>query len=226
MIVLGTVLLNATTARFIAKIIGVFLTKSEGIIIIGASRLSRLIAQYLKQNNRHVVLIDNNQNNVKKSKALGLEAFGADIYNDNLNDNLELSDVGYLMALTGNGDINRYALKKFKEQFGENGYFRLIDPDEIDSTMSNESNSLLSKYYDFAEMEETASRYPFIHEQKIQNEKHLEDILTTKNTQEDFVPLFFKFPKGHMETVAQFENDNLSYEKGLVLAYLGKELER
>jgi len=37
MIVLGTVLLNATTARLFAKAIGVFLTKSEGILIVGAS---------------------------------------------------------------------------------------------------------------------------------------------------------------------------------------------
>ena len=52
MIVLGTVLLNATTARLFAKLVGVFLTKSEGILIIGASKVSRLIGHYLKQNNR------------------------------------------------------------------------------------------------------------------------------------------------------------------------------
>ena len=58
MIVMGTVLLNATTARFIAKSLGVFLKKSNGILIIGASEVSQLIARYLKDNNRHVVLID------------------------------------------------------------------------------------------------------------------------------------------------------------------------
>ncbi|HZJ19943.1 MAG TPA: sodium:proton antiporter, partial [Pricia sp.] len=42
MIVLGTVLLNATTARLFAKMVGVFLTKSEGILILGASKASRL----------------------------------------------------------------------------------------------------------------------------------------------------------------------------------------
>ena len=61
MIVLGTVLLNATTARVFAKLIGVFLNKSEGILILGASKVSRLIGDYLHKNDRHVVLIDNNQ---------------------------------------------------------------------------------------------------------------------------------------------------------------------
>jgi len=40
MIVLGTVVLNATTARLFAKIVGVFLKTSTGILIVGASKPS------------------------------------------------------------------------------------------------------------------------------------------------------------------------------------------
>jgi len=86
MIVLGTVLLNATTARLFAKAIGVFLKNSEGVLIVGASKLSRLIGNYLKTNGRHVVLIDNNDNNISKSKSLGLEALSTNIYSDILED--------------------------------------------------------------------------------------------------------------------------------------------
>ena len=70
MIVLGTVLLNATTARLFARIAGVFLTSSNGIIIIGASNFARLIATYLKKNNRRVVLIDSNTTSVLKKQNL------------------------------------------------------------------------------------------------------------------------------------------------------------
>ncbi|NNC62471.1 MAG: sodium:proton antiporter, partial [Eudoraea sp.] len=77
MIVLGTVLLNATTARLFAKWVGVFLERSEGILVIGASRVSRLIANYLKNNNRHVVVIDNNETNIEKCKKMGLEGIVA-----------------------------------------------------------------------------------------------------------------------------------------------------
>jgi NhaP-type Na+/H+ or K+/H+ antiporter len=80
MIVLGTVLLNATTARLFAKIVGVFLKKSNGIMIIGASKFARLIASYLKKHERSVVLIDSNINNVRAAKEQGLEAFTADVY--------------------------------------------------------------------------------------------------------------------------------------------------
>ena len=72
MIVLGTVLLNATTARIFAKIVGVFLTSSDGILIVGASPASRLIASYLKQNDRRVVLIDSNPNHIKNGPFYGV----------------------------------------------------------------------------------------------------------------------------------------------------------
>jgi len=96
MIVLGTVLLNATTARFFAKIIGVFLKKSEGILIVGASDVSRLIAAYLDKNDRHVVLIDSNKTNIAKAQKMNLEALTTDIYSNSLADDIELNDIGYV----------------------------------------------------------------------------------------------------------------------------------
>ena len=80
MIVLGTVLLNATTARIFAKLLGVFLSKSGGILIVGASRVSRLIAQYLESNGRHVVLVDSNISNINKAQESGLEAINTNLY--------------------------------------------------------------------------------------------------------------------------------------------------
>ena len=133
MIVLGTVLLNATTARIFSKLVGVFLKRSEGILIIGASQFSRLIGRYLEDNGRHVVLIDSNQNNIQLALDLGLEAFNVDIYSETLEDNIELNDVGFLMALTGSSDINEYAIDKFSQQFGENGSFRLISVEEMNN---------------------------------------------------------------------------------------------
>ena len=113
MIVLGTVLLNATTARLFAKLVGVFLKTSNGIIIVGASNFARLIATYLKKNNRRVVLIDNNPDNINKAKSLGLEAIDGNIYSDELLEDVELNDIGYLLALTGGAAVNEYSLDKF-----------------------------------------------------------------------------------------------------------------
>ncbi|BFP41145.1 sodium:proton antiporter [Flavobacteriaceae bacterium GF1] len=222
MIVLGTVLFNATTARLFSKLIGVFLTKSEGILIIGASKVSRLIANYLKNNDRHVVLIDNNEANVEKSKRLGLEAFSANVYSDTLTDNIELNDVGYLMALTGNSEINRFAIDKFRNQFGENGSFRLVDTDEMNDSENNAKDGVFSYTADFARLSETARKYPSINEVGIKDLEHYRTLIDMTRTDEDIIPVFLKMPNGNLEIVPSFSTEMAEIKEGSKLVYLGK----
>ncbi|MDO6516118.1 cation:proton antiporter [Zobellia uliginosa] len=225
MIVLGTVLLNASTARFMAKLLGVFLEKSEGIVIIGASKVSRLIADYLHKNNRHVVLVDNNQTNIEKAQKLGIEAITANIYSDNLTDNIELNDVGYLMALTGNSDINKYAVEKFSSQFGENGSFRLIDSDEMNDPENNPKEGLFSHTDDFIKLTETARMFPIIHEIEIKDKEHYEGLIEITKADDYVVPIFLKTPDGDLKIIPSFSTDFEDISGGYRLVYLGKILE-
>ncbi|APQ17299.1 cation:proton antiporter [Maribacter hydrothermalis] len=222
MIVLGTVLLNATTARVFAKLIGVFLNKSEGILILGASKASRLIGNYLHQNDRHVVLIDNNQSNIDKANKLGLEAFSANVYSDSLTDNIELNDIGYLMALTGNSDINKYAINKFQDVFGENGSFRLVDADEMTDPENNPKEGLFSHTDDFIKLMEAARKYPAIHEIDLHDTEHYEGLIEITKADADIVPLFLKNPEGDIQIITADSNDFTDIQKGYKLAYLGK----
>ena len=225
MIVLGTVLLNATTARFFAKVIGVFLKQSDGILIIGASKVSRLIGNYLKKNNRHVVLIDNNQTNVDKAKKVGMEAIVANIYSDTLTDNIELNDVGFLIALTGNTDINTFALNKFEKQFGENGAFRLASTEEINNPESLPANGLFSPNYDFIKFTETSEKYPSIHEIDIKDKSHYDDLIKRANEDADIVPIFTKSPDGNIDIMPLNYKEFSPNGEGYKLVYLGKVFE-
>ena len=222
MIVLGTVLLNATTARVFAKLVGVFLKKSEGILILGASKVSRLIGDYLHKNQRHVVLIDNNQTNINKAKKLGLEAISANIYSDSLLDNIELNDVGYLMALTGNSDINRYAIEKFEKQFGENGSFRLVDSDEMNDPENNPKEGLFSHTDDFIKLTEAARKNPTIHEVELKDTEHYEGLIEITKADQDIIPLFLKGPDGDIKIITSFSQEFTDIQEGYKLAYLGK----
>ncbi|WP_010519521.1 cation:proton antiporter [Croceivirga radicis] len=224
-IVLGTVLLNATTARLFARLVGVFLTKSEGILIIGASKVSRLIAKYLKKNKRHVVLIDSNQNNIEKAKASGLEAFVADIYSDTLTDNIELNDMGYLMAMTGNSDINKFAIEKFTSQFGENGSFRLVDSDEMNNPDNNPKEGLFSHTDDFIKLTETARKNSTIHEITIKDREHYEAMIELTKANNAIIPLFLKQPDGDLVIIPSFSKEFTEIEEGSQLVYLGEEFE-
>lgn len=222
MIVLGTVLLNATTARLFAKTVGVFLSKSEGILIIGASKFSRLIGDYLQKNNRHVVLVDSNRNNVNKAKNLGLEAFSANIYTDSLKDNIELSDIGYLMSLTGNADINNYAINKFNKQFGEHGSFRLVSSDEMNDPENNPKEGLFSHTDNFIKMQEVTRKYPAIHEIELTDLKHYQELIEITNSDEEIIPLFLKDAVGDLKIISSFNREFSDVQEGFKLVYLGK----
>jgi NhaP-type Na+/H+ or K+/H+ antiporter len=222
MIVLGTVLLNATTARVFAKVVGVFLKDSQGILIVGASRLSRIIGEYLHKHNRHVVLIDNNASNIDKAKKLGLEAFDANIYSDALSDNIELNDVGYLMALTGNPDINEFAIDKFGDQFGENGAFRLINSKEMNDPQNNPKEGLFSHTDDFIKLMETTKKYPLIHEIDLKDKAHYDQLIEMTTADDDIIPIFLKAPDGDLKIISSFSTDFQDIKEGYKLVYLGK----
>ena len=225
-VVLGTVLLNATTARPFAKMIGVFLKSSDGILMVGASKVSRVIAQYLLKNNRHVVLIDNNPINIDKAKAQGLEAFTANIYSDNIVDNLELTDVGYLLAMTANPEINQFVVEKFQHQFGENGSFRIADSDELNLAEISEKTGLFSHTDDFVRMLDAVRKSPTIHEMDLQNTNHFLKVLNLAQENPDSIPLFVKYPDGFLNTIPNVLYNKVDLTEGFRFVYLGQLLDQ
>jgi NhaP-type Na+/H+ or K+/H+ antiporter len=220
-VVLGTVLLNATTARPFSKLLGVFLTKSEGILIVGASKASRLIGRYLQRNNRHVVLIDSNQTNIDRAKNLGLEAFTANIYSDTLTDNIELNDVGYLIAMTPNSDINKYAIEKFRDQFGENGSFRIVDSDELSDPENSQKQELFSTNDDYVKMEDAVRSSPVIHELEISGRRQFDKVFGRMQSDDEIIPLFLKAPDGELHIIPSFFREGKELTEGFRLVYLG-----
>ncbi|RMZ50872.1 cell shape-determining protein [Flavobacteriaceae bacterium PRS1] len=224
MIVLGTVLLNATTARLFARIVGVFLKKTNGILIIGASNVSRLIANYLEKNDRHVVLIDSNRTNIAKAKEEGLEAFNTNIYSDALTDNIELNDMGYLMALTGSSDINKYAINKYRNQFGENGAYRLVTEEEMLDPTNNPKEALFSHTVNFPRLTRIVKKYPVIHEIEINDEAHFKKLVEITINDKNSIPLFVKDTNGELEIISSYSLENPDIAEGYLLVYLGKPM--
>ena len=225
MIVLGTVLLNATTARFVARILGVYLKNAKGVLIIGASSISRLIAKYLQENGRHVVLVDSNPDNIRKAKELGLEAIEESVYSDDLVNNIELNDVGYIMAMTGNSDINRTAITKFRKQFGENGSFRLISSEEMNDPETNPEEGLFSHTDDYIKLAEVSRKYPTIHESPLNSREHYAGLIEISKTDPEIIPLFVKSSDGELEIIPAHSSE-VEIGEGSTLVYLGKKIEK
>ena len=223
MIVMGTVFLNATTARIMAVITGVILKKSEGILIVGSSEPSRLIATYLKNNGRRVVLIDSNRNNISKAKEEGLEAIECDIYGDEIFENIELNDIGFLLALTGSNTINEYALSKLKPSFGEEGAYRLISGEEMRDPNNNTEDGLFSQTDDFINISEVVRDYPIINEVTIKSNEHYQQIMEATMDEIKTVPVFVKDLDNEIHMIPA-NHKLLKVEEGYKLMYIGKKL--
>ncbi len=222
MIVLGTVLLNATTARLFSKIVGVFLKSSNAILIVGASNPSRLIASYLRDKGKRVVLIDSNKNFINQAQEDGFEAIAVNIYDDDLGSNIELSDVGYLIAMTGNDAVNKYALSTFSEIFGEHGSFRLASSLEVVNAKEKERLGFFTPNDDYINLSEAFRENPTIKEVKIENEQEYDAVLKMLAKEEKSIPLFIENEKG-LYLIAEVEKEEME-KKNLVLSYLGKEI--
>ncbi len=222
MIVLGTVLLNATTARLFAKIVGVFLKSSNAILIVGASNPSRLIAKYLKGKGKRVILIDANKNFIDEAVKSDLEAFKIDIYNEDLSDNIELNDVGYLIAITGSDAVNKHAITTFSKIFGEQGSYKIASSVEAQNATLKEREAFFTPNDDFINLSEAYRENPFINEVKINSAEEYQKILELLALEEKSIPLFIEKDKD-LYLVPEFEKTS-DEKQGLTLSYLGKKL--
>lgn len=224
MIVLGTVLFNATTARMVAAKLGVILKNSEGIVMVGANMASRIMAKYLVDNGRHVVMIDNNKSNIENAKKMGIEGFKMDIFNEDPTEKVEFNDMAYIMALTGSHEVNRYVIEKFRDTLGEKGTYRLVTEDEMNGTLDIPEGGLFSSTDDYINFSEVARDYPHIYEIEITEEKNLNDYMSILNPNKHSIPVFIKQKSGNIEVIPS-DKSSLTVKEGDVLVYLGQKVD-
>lgn len=223
MVVLGTVLLNATTAGLVAKGLGVLSSKSNGFLMIGATKAARIIGKYLNDQGLNVVLVDTNPSNVNYAKKLGLTAINTNIYNDDLTDVIELGDVGNVLAMTSNTDVNNFALNKFSERFGENGSFRLASTSEVRDEAVGDENILFSKVDDYYTLDRIARDHSEIHELTIKDAKTLQQALSELDDNPINIPLFIRRDSSY--EIVQSDYSKIELVPDSVLVYMGQKIE-
>jgi hypothetical protein len=129
------------------------------------------------------------------------------------------------MAMTGNSDINEYAIEKFQSQFGENGAFRLVNSEEMNDPDSTPKEGLFSHTDDFIKITEAIRKYPTIHEIDLRDNEHYEGLIEITKADKDMIPLFLKTPEGDLRIISSFSMDFTDIKEGFQLAYLGKRME-
>ncbi len=222
MVVMGTVLINASTAKWVAKKLGVFISKPDGVLIIGANNASRLISKYLNNRGKHVVLVDQNKIAIQKAKDLGLEAFEVDIFNDDLNEIFELNDIGYVLAFTSSSYVNEFVMEKYNEIFGKKGTYRLITAEELKSSKAKEMDGIFSFNDDFINIVETARDNPFVYELKLNTTEEFFEYFKKLNNCSQTIPLFVFDNKQNLKIIPS-NPESFEVSKGSILVYMGNK---
>ncbi|MBI1184263.1 sodium:proton exchanger [bacterium] len=133
LIIVGTVVVQGSTAKAFARALGVLRKVPNGIVLVGASEMARIIGKRLSDEGFDVVLADTSHTHIADAKALGLETYEGNILADQVFEELDLSRVGKLLATTSNSGINTSSCRWFEQELGEENVFRLVSKLEVEN---------------------------------------------------------------------------------------------
>ena len=124
-VIIGTVVFQSLTAKPLAMRLGVVESSPQGLLLIGANTVARMIGRELKKNGFEVLLTDSYRPNVKQAKMEGLHVFYGNPISQFAERELDLVSIGRLLGMSQNSDLNLLAMQRYAAEFGENNVFAL-----------------------------------------------------------------------------------------------------
>jgi NAD(P)-dependent dehydrogenase (short-subunit alcohol dehydrogenase family) len=88
------------------------------VLILGADRVGRTVAQALQQHGFRALLVDSDSTKVEEARSLGLEARQGEILSRRVLRSLNLDGIGHFLAVTPNDDVNTLSAAHFRRVFG------------------------------------------------------------------------------------------------------------
>ena len=124
-IIIGTVVIQSTTAQHIAEFLKVREPSPTGLLIIGAGNVARAIGKELQSHNFKTLLTDSTWENIRLARMDGLETYFGNPISEHADRNLNLSGLGKLLAMSGRLNLDTLACLRFKSEFGPKNIYEL-----------------------------------------------------------------------------------------------------
>jgi NhaP-type Na+/H+ or K+/H+ antiporter len=142
--ILATVVVQSTTARMLARALGVAEPEPKGFLIIGANRVARAISQSLIRNGFPVLLVDQDWQNVSAARMAGLPVFYGDPVSERADQRLDLVGIGRMLGLSPLDEQNTLAALRYRREFGAQFVYAVRSGDK--KITVNEAASKSSKH--------------------------------------------------------------------------------
>ena len=132
LVIIGTVALYGLTSGPVARALGLAERSPQGMLIVGAHDFGRSVAESLQANGFRTALIDSDGKNVWESRQRGLRAYHGDALSEALLDEIDLSGIGRMLAMTSNDEVNSLAALHYRDVFGRAEVYQLDIRDQLD----------------------------------------------------------------------------------------------
>ncbi len=125
-LVIGTtVLVYGLSAGPLARKMKLSVVDPQGLLIVGAHPLARQIAQTLQAEGIKTLLVDSNWNKVRTARMEGLDSHHGDVLSEHIIEEIDLSELGSLIALTSSDQTNALAALHLAPVFGRTKVYQL-----------------------------------------------------------------------------------------------------
>jgi hypothetical protein len=124
-LVLVTVVLHGSTIGWLSRKLELAAASQNGILVVGASNWSTDLAVQLKGMNIPVLITDSSWYNMSQARLSGIHTHYGEILSEHAEMELDLSDIGFLLATTSNDAYNAFVCSRFAPELGRNQVFQL-----------------------------------------------------------------------------------------------------
>jgi NhaP-type Na+/H+ or K+/H+ antiporter len=216
LMIVGTVVLQGASAKPLAKLLKVERADPTGYLMVGANENARFLGKFLRDQNIEVLLADTSKPNLAEAKKQGFETYEGNILSDNVFDELDLTSLGHLMALTSSAEINSLATQYFEDEFGNDKVYRLSSKKEQEvKDMEFPKNVLFTGSTDYLKLAHSIRQHKEIELSSFANEEEFREI--KKEYKSAIIPLFIIKDDGKVETIT---NELPTFAKGSKLAFI------
>jgi CPA1 family monovalent cation:H+ antiporter len=130
-VIVGTVVLQSTTAGWIARWLKVAEPDANGMLIVGANQVARKIAAALKNQGIKTLLVDRNWPNIKTARMEGLSTYFGSPVSEHAEQYLDLVGLGRMLALSPQPAFNALSAIRYRSEFGRDAVYTLPDSGEV-----------------------------------------------------------------------------------------------
>ena len=131
-IILVTVLAHGFTIGWLGRRLGLAARHANGLLIVGASPWSTMLATTLKRMKFDVLIVDGGYQRLRAARMEGIETHYGEILSEHAELELEDQHIGHLLCATENDFYNALVCKALAHEFGRHRTFQLATHEAAD----------------------------------------------------------------------------------------------